>query len=379
MSQGSDSLYTRQSRFTLNQLFGYQDADEMRENMNRLRDAFADQHAWGSASDEQLDNVEWALAYPNWDLGAHVGDIGVAGYTNFIGDGSQIVNLAKGALGNACQVLPTTLYFTPNFNYPAQFPSPGPNTMPFSAIASWGHIKTLWIQGGYSPTSIGRIQPGVWYYNNVATAHQFIGNFPTPDMYYNEGLSSPFLGQKWAPIYVPSAMYGGKFHFRLKCLIHVYSASQFGANWNSISGSTIEILPSLYGIDGTIYDAPNPAGLAIITDPFNGAGQYFFMAEWNFEWDLAGTPAPTQPYDLWFKARFNTSATIGNLGVQGMAILALGRGTEHVSGSQTPPHLGGLPWLYSQLRAFGGASNIMVSAHPSNMSLNRLKLWTTET
>jgi hypothetical protein len=222
----------------------------------------------------------------------------------------------------------------------------------------------------FANTQLGRIQPGVWYYNNTATAHQFYSNWSTTEYVFNESLPS-LVNSPTSHVFIPTAMFGGKFHFRLKCLIHVFSKTQFGANWNSISGSTIEILPSLYGNDGTFYDAPNPAGLAIITDPFNGAGQYFFMAEWDFEWDLAGASGPTQPYDLMFKARFNTSAN---------AVLGVGRGTRHLAGSQTPPHLGNISWLYNQFRAFMGVGrNSLTTDLASNVSLNRLALWTTET
>jgi hypothetical protein len=332
-----------------------------------------------------MSSAEWAVAHPNYDLGAHVGQIGVLGETYFYGDGANLTNLAKGATGNACQVLPRSHHLSiPSGGASVGFNTPFFNSIAFSAMASWGTTYTSYITGsGLAISSLGRIQPNTWYYSNSQENHLYLNNLPIPELFRDEQ-TNPVPGQtvyQNAPVFIPSVMLGGKFHFRLKCLIYINSATTWGGNWDSISGSTIEILPSLWGIDGNVYDAPDPAGKAVISDPFNGDNTKFFMAEWNFEWDLTAAGAPTQPYDLRFKARFNTSATFNNLGVTGMAFLGLGLGTMQINGSQTPAHIGNLKDLSNTILANLGYSLVFYPTVnlESVIAMNRLALWTTET
>lgn len=75
------------SPYILNQLFGYQDAEESRQRPLRLRDALALQHRW----------VNTGAAVP--DIGTHYGNIGdvtTPANTVYYGDGSNLVNVNKG-------------------------------------------------------------------------------------------------------------------------------------------------------------------------------------------------------------------------------------------------------------------------------------------
>ena len=75
------------SPYVLNQLFGYQDAEESRQRPLRLRDALALQHRW----------VNTGTSTP--DIGTHygnVGDVSNPANTVYYGDGSHLINLYKG-------------------------------------------------------------------------------------------------------------------------------------------------------------------------------------------------------------------------------------------------------------------------------------------
>jgi hypothetical protein len=79
------------SPYVLNQLFGYQDAEESRQRPLRLRDALALQHRW----------VNTGAATP--DIGTHygnIGDVAVPANTVYYGDGSHLTNLYKGGWAN---------------------------------------------------------------------------------------------------------------------------------------------------------------------------------------------------------------------------------------------------------------------------------------
>lgn len=90
MSFGSDNDFPPLADFYLNQILGFQDVNDIKNRTARLRDAFQRQHGW---DDNTVGDTLWNIAWPNWDLGDHVGTIGVAGHTTFVGDGNGLTNL----------------------------------------------------------------------------------------------------------------------------------------------------------------------------------------------------------------------------------------------------------------------------------------------
>jgi len=68
MGNTSDYTFVDGSEFQLNQLFGYQDAEEGRSRGLRIRDALRRQHAWDDTS-----RPTWANP---WNLGDHIGVVG---------------------------------------------------------------------------------------------------------------------------------------------------------------------------------------------------------------------------------------------------------------------------------------------------------------
>ena len=87
MSLGSDNDFPALADFYLNQILGFQDVNDMKSRSGRLRDAFQRQHGW---DDNTVGDIPWNIAWPDWNLGDHVGDIGVPGETTYYGDGSHL-------------------------------------------------------------------------------------------------------------------------------------------------------------------------------------------------------------------------------------------------------------------------------------------------
>jgi len=96
MSLGSNYDFANLSDFTLNQILGYQDVNDIKSKADRLRDAFQRQHAW---DDNTVGDAAWTISYPNWNLGDHVGNIGVAGQTTFYGDGTNLSGVGSSVSG----------------------------------------------------------------------------------------------------------------------------------------------------------------------------------------------------------------------------------------------------------------------------------------
>lgn len=83
------------SPYILNQLFGYQDAEESRQRPLRLRDALALQHRW----------VNSGTSTP--DIGTHygnIGDVATPSNTVYYGDGSNLINVNKGGWADLTRV-----------------------------------------------------------------------------------------------------------------------------------------------------------------------------------------------------------------------------------------------------------------------------------
>ena len=159
MSVATDELFTFMSDFYLNQLLGYQDMNELKEGLNRLEAAIADQHAWDRGSN----NAAWAgdhadpASGPAWDLGSHAGHIGIdsgVGQTVYWGDGKKIRTVLKYVQGTATQTneaIPVTTTLTSS-DY-------GASTTTIRAVIHWG-------QGTH--TGLGANLFGIAVFNGTA-------------------------------------------------------------------------------------------------------------------------------------------------------------------------------------------------------------------
>lgn len=247
MSTGSNSLFTNKSKYRLNQLFGYQDADEHRENENRLRDAFQEQHAWN----DSMDDADWKINFPNWNLGAHRGTVGIdmRGIGNdetfFFGDGSGLTNLTKGGMNNLCQLMTGAIgsvngfpvsdrHFGTYGDYNYGSPTHRHAYWPLSAIAN-----ALW-----STTSLS----GTYWGPTVLNTTVYDPGAP----YYDASLPAFALERMGTPI----LRLGGTFVFHHRFHFCLFAASP-GNAW---SGSPFTLKFRLYDRETGTYYGTNGAG-----------------------------------------------------------------------------------------------------------------------
>lgn len=98
MSTGSDFNFALVANFAINQILGFQDVNADQDRAARLRDAFEEEHAW---DDDTVGDTAWNTANPNFNIGQHTGNIGVAtgtGQTIYYGDGSNILNIGDAVI-----------------------------------------------------------------------------------------------------------------------------------------------------------------------------------------------------------------------------------------------------------------------------------------
>lgn len=249
MSTGSDSLFTNKTRYRLNQLFGYQDADEHRENENRLRDAFQDQHAWN----DNMDNADWQAAFPNWNLGAHRGTVGIdmRGIGNdetfFFGDGSGLTNITKGGMNNLCQIMATN---------DLRLPVSG---SPSDSIFATTFANNL----GNNDRNKHGTWPLSWVANSNFTSTNLAGQYWGPSWLGSFGANLGY-GAQWydgaairadLPGGTPWLHLGGDFEFHHRFLF-IYWSFASSVAWG---GAPFSLQFRFLGSDGIIYGT-NGAG-----------------------------------------------------------------------------------------------------------------------
>lgn len=268
MSQGSNSLFTNKSKYRLNQLFGYQDADEHRENENRLRDAFQEQHAWN----DSMDDADWKINFPNWNLGAHRGTVGIdmRGIGNdetfFFGDGSGLTNLTKGGMGDLSQKM---------------YHSNSTLNVGYGGIIQSGNLlNDYWYQGWLAyVTATASIPSGTYWGDYLIAGTDYIKGGPNTITLSTFPMDMPG-GNPWHYL-------GGTFTMHHRCIFSRYA--QGGATW---SGSNMTLRFRLVGENGVVYGT-------------NGAGDANGYADGNISLPVPTTNITWNVYPFLIETKFD--------------------------------------------------------------------------
>lgn len=223
---GSDYSFVEGSEFQLNQLFGYQDAEEGRANGIRLRDGIRQQHAW--IPETAKDPAGWTH---DWPVGTHVGPIGYQAdpsQTQFHGDGAGIINIgSNGGIKDLSQ----------------SFDSPG-NWLNATDLPLGDSVASFYVNYLASWFSSTGIPSGNWY-GHCGTSLVYVG------LNHNHlvGIWPTTIGnQPTSPVVWLSGNFSLHLHFMLMVWI------QSGASWGGVD--QLLVRPQLLAQDGTTYTYP---------------------------------------------------------------------------------------------------------------------------